>query len=104
MGTPKAHRELALNLIAVIWTTQGLAERDLTGGDPASARSRLDCIAPLAEELVQSTDANLLETAAVYWERRSAVLDSLNQSSHADESRARAIAVRHRIASVTKQT
>ena len=60
--------------------------------------ARLDSVLSLAEELQQSTDANALDTVAVSWERRGEVLDALNQSSQAAECRARAKAIRDRIA------
>ena len=76
----------------------------MAAGDAASALSRLDSVNQLAEELLHSTDANQLNTVAVYWERRSEVLDALNQRSLAAECRTRAKAIRDRIASLTLPT
>ncbi len=100
LNTPQSQRDLELSLNQVVWTTQLLAERDLAADNAASALARLDSVLPLAEELQQSTDANALDTVAVAWERRGEVLDALNQSSQAAECRARAKAIRERIASL----
>jgi len=99
-ATPQRLRDLEVILNAVVWTSQLIAERDLAAGNAASALARLDSVLPLAEELRQSTDANALDTVAVYWERRGEVLDALNESSQVAECRARAKAIRDRIAAL----
>jgi len=100
IGNPESLRDLSVSLNQVVWTAQLLAERDLGAGNATSALARLDSALSLAEELLQSTDADILDTAAVYWERRSEVLNALNQSSLAEECRSRAKTIRDRIASL----
>jgi hypothetical protein len=48
--------------------------------------------------LESSDDLNHLDTAAAYWERRTEALEALQWHDEAAESRARAAALRERIA------
>ena len=86
----------SLNLL--VWSAQLCAGIEISRSLPDAALVRLESFVQQAAKLESATDANTLDTAAAYWERRTEALDALGWASEAAESRARALALRTRIA------
>jgi tetratricopeptide (TPR) repeat protein len=85
-----------LNLL--VWSAQLCASIEILRSLPDAALVRLESFVQQATKLESATDANTLDTAAAYWERRTEALDALGWASEAAESRARALVLRTRIA------
>jgi tetratricopeptide (TPR) repeat protein len=85
-----------LNLL--VWAVQNCASIEMSLSRPDAALVRLESFVEQASILESATDANTLDTAAAYWERRTEALDALGWASEAAESRARALVIRTRIA------
>jgi tetratricopeptide (TPR) repeat protein len=96
---PGSRRDLERSLDAVVRTTKYIAERELAAGNAAAALNHLDSVEPLAEELLQSADADQLNILALYWECRGEAIRVLQRSDLVVECRSRADAIRARIAS-----
>ena len=85
-------------LNGLVWSAQLCAGIEVSLARPYAALIRLESFVEQATILESATDANTLDTAATYWERHTEALDALARSSEAAESRARALAIRARIA------
>ena len=83
-----------------VWSAQLCAGIDISRSLPDVALVRLESFVQQATILESATDANTLDTAAAYWERRTEALDALGWASEAAESRARALVLRTRIAEI----
>ena len=83
-----------------VWSAQLCAGIDISRSLPDVALVRLESFVQQATKLESATDANTLDTAAAYWERSTEALDALGWASEAAESRARALALRTRIAEI----
>ena len=83
-----------------VWSAQLCAGIDISRSLPDVALVRLESFVQQATILESATDANTLDTAAAYWERRTEALDALGRSAEATESRTRALALRTRIAEI----
>ena len=82
----------------LLWTAQLCAGSEISLSRPDAALVRLESFVEQASILDSAKDANTLDTAATYWERRTEALEALGWASEAAESRARALALRTRIA------
>jgi tetratricopeptide (TPR) repeat protein len=83
---------------AFVWVTQLAATVEIAQGMPDAAIVLLELARRHAEGLEFFENTDVLDTAAVYWERHTEALDALARSSEASESRSRALAIRARIA------
>ena len=83
-----------------VWSAQLCAGIDISRSLPDVALVRLESFVQQATILESATDANTLDTAAAHWERSTEALDALGWASEAAESRARALALRTRIAEI----
>jgi hypothetical protein len=85
----------------IVWDVQHCASIEISLSRADAALVRLESFVEQASCLESATDANTLDTAATYWERRVEALVALGRSSESDESRTRALALRTRIADST---
>ena len=88
----------SLNLL--VWSAQLCAGIEISRSLPDAALVRLESFVQQAAKLESATDANTLDTAAAYWERRTEALDALGWELEAAESRVRALVLRTRIAEI----
>ena len=86
----------SLNLL--VWSAQLCASIEISLSRLDAALLRLESFVEQATVLESATDANTLDTAAAYWERRAEALDAIGWASEAAESRTHALALRTRIA------
>ena len=85
----------------LVWIVQLCAGIEISLSRPDAALVRLESVVAQACTVASATDANTLDTALAYWERRADALDALDalaRSAEAAQSRARALALRARIA------
>ena len=82
----------------LVCSAQLCASIEISLSRPDAALIRLESFVEQATILESATDANTLDTAAVYWERHTEALDALGRSADAAISRSRALAIRERIA------
>jgi exonuclease VII small subunit len=82
----------------LVWSAQLCAVIEISLSRPDVALVRLESFVEQATILESVPYAITLDTTAAYWERRTEALDALGWASEAAESRARALAIRTRIA------
>jgi tetratricopeptide (TPR) repeat protein len=87
----------------LLWTEQLCAGSEISLSRPDAALVRLESFVEQASILDSAKDANTLDTAATYWERRTEALEALGWASEAAESRARALVIRTRIAQMESE-
>ena len=86
-----------------MWVVQHCASIEISLSRADAALVRLESFVEQASCLESATDANTLDTAATYWERRAEALDALGRTSEATESRTRAASIRTRIADINAE-
>jgi tetratricopeptide (TPR) repeat protein len=82
----------------LVSSTQLCAGIEVSLSRAGAALVRLESLVAQVCLLESASDVNTLDTVAAYWERRTEALDALGWASEAVESRARALAIRTRIA------
>jgi hypothetical protein len=98
-----ADEETPEALNGLVWIEQLCAGIEVSLSRAGAALVRLESLVEQAGLLESTTEAGILDTAATYWERRTEALDALGWASEAAESRARALAIRTRIAQMENE-
>jgi hypothetical protein len=98
-----ADKETPEVLNGLVWIEQLCAGIEVSLSRAGAALVRLESLVEQAGLLESTTEAGILDTAATYWERRTEALEALGWASEAAESRARALALRARIAQMESE-